>query len=178
MFSDDERATSSSCLADGTMSRFQRNSARRQSKRGATAVEVAFIMPVFLVFVFVLVEYGHMLWVNNMLSAASRNAARFGSTEGATNADVEQYIENFMRGTVDADVIEIQIKDGGVFDTDGEHPSSAQDYEDLPDIELNSAESRQLFVVRVNVNFGDAAFLPFPGVDQINLSSLSIMRHE
>lgn len=160
------------------MGRFKRNIARRQAKRGATAVEVAFIMPIFLVFIFVLVEYGHMLWVNNMLSAASRNAARFGSTEGATNADVEQYIANFMRGTVDADVLEIQVKNGGVFDTDDEHPSSGQDFDELPDIELNSAESRQLFVVRVSLNFGDAAFLPFPGVEKINLSSQAIMRHE
>lgn len=160
------------------MSRLIRKCGRKQRRRGATAVEVAFVMPVFLVFIFVLIEYGHMLWVNNMLSAAVRNAARFGCTEGATNDDVERYIADFMLGTVDPDVINIQIKNGGVFDTDAENPATPQDFEDLPDIDLDSAESRQLFIVRADLNFGDAAYLPFPGVDNIDLVGQAIMRHE
>lgn len=135
-------------------------------------------MPVFLVFVFALVEYGHLLWVDNMLTAAVRNAARFGSTEGATNDDVERYLRNFMRGTVDTDLIDIQIKDMSVLESEEPLPASASDYEDLPTVQLTEMESRELFVVRATFNFGDAAFLRFPGVDQVELVGQTIMRHE
>lgn len=151
---------------------------RKRRRKGATAVEVAFVMPVFIVFVFILIEYGHMLWINNMLSAASRNAARLGTTEGATNAQVEQYVRNFMRGTCDTDDLQITIRDASIFDSDEEMPQSQSDFEDLPNITLDTAGTRQLFVVRVDLNFGNAAFLPFPGVDRINLFGQSIMRHE
>ena len=160
------------------MSPLKQISLKRKRSRGATAIEVAFVMPVFLVFMFLLIEYGHVLWVNNMLSAAVRNGARFGSTEGATNADVEQYVRNFMRGTVDPSIVEIQIKNLGTIDAGEDVPTTAMAYDELPNIELSEADSRQLFVVRAKVNFGDAAFLNFPGVDRIDLYGQAIMRHE
>lgn len=160
------------------MSLPKRLNLKRKRSRGATAVEVAFVMPVFLVFLFMLIEYGHMMWVNNMLSAAARNGARYGSLEDATNADVEQYVRDFMRGTVDPSIVEIQIKDLGLVDSGAELPISAADYDGLPDISLDEADSRQLFAVRAKVNFGDAAFLSFPGVDNLDLYGQAIMRRE
>lgn len=48
---------------------------------GTTVVEMAFVLPTFLLFVLSLVEFGHALVVKNVLPSACRSGARLGSTD-------------------------------------------------------------------------------------------------
>lgn len=49
-----------------------------RSQRGASAVEFAILAPLFVALLFAIVEFGMILYTQNMLAQASRAGARFG----------------------------------------------------------------------------------------------------
>jgi hypothetical protein len=117
------------------------------------------------------------------MRSACRQAARLGSTEGQSTADVEARVEQILSGAVDPNNVEIFVKNAGSYDQGG-IPSGGEGIEALPDIELSAAESRQLFLVRAKVNYQDVAILPIdiPYLGQflknITLEGQAFMRHE
>ena len=72
------------------------NAKRNARRRGTTTVEFALILPVFLIFVFGLMEYGRAQMIANMLQNSCRDAARWGSTEGVSTSEVEQRVVSFF----------------------------------------------------------------------------------
>ena len=52
--------------------------------------ETALVMPVYLLFIFVLLEFGHAMMVNNTIRSACRDGARIGTVEGTTTEMVQQ----------------------------------------------------------------------------------------
>jgi hypothetical protein len=56
--------------------------------RGAATLELALALPVFLLLVFGLVEFGLVLYVKGMITAASREGARYGVS---ASPDPERY---------------------------------------------------------------------------------------
>ena len=54
---------------------------RRHHGRGQALVEFAFIIPIFLLVVFGLVDLGRAVFVNNSLAEAARDGARYGSVQ-------------------------------------------------------------------------------------------------
>lgn len=145
---------------------------------GTTIVEVAVVLPVFLVFLFGLWAYGHAQMVSNMLKGAARSAARMGATEGVTTAQVQARVAEVMGAAVDASKITVQVKDASAYDTGGVFPSSASAMNALPELELANAESRQLFMVRASVNYNMVAIVPAHWFDNVQLAGTSFMRHE
>ena len=75
---------------------------RNRTRRGTTVVETALVLPVFLLFVLGLIELGHALMVKNVLRSACRQAARIGSTEGNTTAEVKQRVLDMIGSAVNA----------------------------------------------------------------------------
>jgi len=151
----------------------------RSGKRtGATIVETALVMPVFFMFVFAIIEFGHATMINNVLKNATRTAARWGSATGATTAEVEQYTRERMGGAVDPSLVTIQIKDASQFDSGGDAPTSSEDFQAMPDIELEDAEPRQLFMVRASIPYGNVSLIPQPWLGSVLLSGETFTRHE
>ena len=150
----------------------------RRGRSGTTLVETAFVLPVFLVFVLSLVEFAHALMVNNVLRSATRQGARLGATEGRSTSDVTDAVRTILAGAIDADAAEILVKNASVFDEGGSVPESGEDLEDLPGIELNDAEPRQLFMVRARVAYNDVALVPMQFMEDVVLEGQSFMRHE
>jgi len=141
-------------------------------------VEVAVTLPVFLAFLFGILEYSRVKFVSNMLNVASRNGARLGATENVTTEQAAACVQRMLSSVVEPHKITVDVKDATVFDTAGPYPSTGSEYAAMNDLELNSASSRQLFLVRVSVNYNDFALVPFPGLKNIDLTSHSLMRHE
>lgn len=149
------------------------------SKRtGATIVETAIVMPVFFMFVFAIIEFGHAIMINNVMKNACRQAARWGSATGATTEEVERYVRNKMIGAVDPALVTVQIKDASQFDTGGDAPTSIADFAAMPNIELANAEPRQLFMVRAALPYGDVSLIPQPWLGHVLLSGETFTRHE
>jgi hypothetical protein len=60
---------------------------QRRDSRGASAVEAALVITIFLTLVFGIVEFGRAVWLHQAVSAAAREGARYG-------------ISNQLEGTV------------------------------------------------------------------------------
>jgi Flp pilus assembly protein TadG len=149
----------------------------RQTRRGATAVEIAFVLPVFLIIVFGMLEFGHSFMINNLLTATTKEAARLGSFDGSTTAEVEAAAREVIARAFADNEATIAVKDASVFD-DPNVDVAAIDLWGLPDIEVADAEPRQLFVVLIEVPYSDVALFPPFWSDGIVLSSHTVMRHE
>jgi hypothetical protein len=152
------------------------------ARRGTTVVETALVLPVFLVFVLGIIELGHAQMVKNLLRSGCREAARIGSTEGRTTAEVRQRVLDVIGSAVEPDTVQVYVKDASVFD-DGGGSTDGESLEGLPNIELTDAEPRSMFLVRAKVNYNDIAIvphIPFLGnfLDEVVLEGQSFMRHE
>ena len=133
---------------------------RNRSRRGTTVVETALVLPVFLLFVLGLIELGHAQMVKNLLRSACRQAARIGSTEGHTTADVEARVKNSIGTAVDPELVEVFVKDASSFDSAAAPSTDGASLEALPAIELTDAAPRQMFMVRAKIHYNDIAIVP------------------
>jgi hypothetical protein len=152
--------------------------ARRRRRRGTTIVETAFVLPVFLAFMFAIFLFGHALMVQHMLRGACREAARAGATDGVSTAEVTQQVKDFLEGVIDPDDVTVLVRDASAFDDGEDLPESSQGFQDMPAMELSSAEARQLFVVRVEVDYDDVSIVNVPFLCGAKFSGMAFMRHE
>ncbi len=152
-----------------------RNKATRQ---GTTTVETAVVLPVFLLLLFAIFEFGHAQFINNLLNSACRNAARMGAVEGTTTAQVENRVNQTLATVVPGDAVSVFVKDATVYDSAGSVPDTGSGLEDLPSVELSDAEPRTLFVVRARVAYSDIAIVPMPFLEDVILDAQAFMRHE
>jgi Flp pilus assembly protein TadG len=81
--------------------------ARTQS--GSVAVEFALLLPVYIAFMFGIIEFGRMIWIRNSMEFAAETAARYGAitsraiANGAasgtlTTSDIETEAQNQLIG--------------------------------------------------------------------------------
>lgn len=64
---------------------------RRPRSRGQSLVEFAFVLPIFLLMLFGLVDIGRFVYLNSTLSQAAREGARRGAVEASFVADTYAY---------------------------------------------------------------------------------------
>ena len=149
---------------------------RLKHRSGTTAVEIALTLPIFGVFMAGLMECGHAMMIVNTLSGAARQAARYGSTENITSAQVITKATNIAKSAMKCNPTAV-VKDASIFDTAGTDTSSIN-YNSLPDIELNTTKTDKLFVVRISVPYDSAAILPPFWIKGMTLTGQAVMRHE
>ncbi len=68
----------------------------RGHRRGVAVTEFAVVAPVFILFVFGLLECGRMVMVQQVLTNASREGARRAVLEGATQSEVETQVATYL----------------------------------------------------------------------------------
>ncbi len=64
------------------------------SRRGVAAVEFAVVLPLFLLLLAGMIEFGQAFRIQHALSTASRNGARAASVEGATSLQVIEKVKS------------------------------------------------------------------------------------
>ncbi|MGE3313584.1 MAG: TadE/TadG family type IV pilus assembly protein [Planctomycetaceae bacterium] len=155
-------------------SRYRKGETRRG---GATLVETAVVMPVFLIFVWAIIEFGHAFMVVNLLNAAAKRASREGVVDGVTSAQVVARVNEIVGSAVSTEDLTVLVKNGSAFD-DPEVNASGIQYATLPDIELEDAEPRQLFIVYVEIPYSAISIMPPKWVTNVTLRGQSAQRHE
>lgn len=150
---------------------------RPSGRRGATAVEVALTLPIFILFLAALMEFGHVFMVSHMLKTAAQTGARYGSTEGVTAAQVTTKVQQIVSAAFPSTEAKVIVRDASVFDSANVNPSNIN-YNSLPTINLTNAENGQLFIVQVSVPYDDVALLPPFWVKGRTVKGQSVMRHE
>jgi Flp pilus assembly protein TadG len=68
----------------------------RRRRRGAAAVEFAIVLPVFVILVFGMIEYGRMVMVQQVITNASREGARRAVLDGATTSAVQTSVTTYL----------------------------------------------------------------------------------
>ena len=149
-----------------------------QERRGTTIVETAFVLPVFLIVLWGIIEFSHAQMLQNVLRSACREGARLGSTTGNDTATVEDHVRDIIGRAVEPGAISIFVKDATGFDNGQPVPEDESELEDLPGIELTDAEPRQLFLVRARINYNDVALMPIKFMDGVRIEGQAFMRHE
>jgi len=133
----------------------------RKKRRGAAVVEFALVVPVFILLVFGMVEFGRAVMVQQVLVNASREGARQAVLDGSTVAEVESRIEGYLSAsTIDGALIEYEVN--GVIVG---NPSVAK--------------FGDAVTVRISVPFDSVSWLPVPDyLGGTTLTASSIMRRE
>ncbi len=160
------------------MTHRRKNRSRIRDRQGTTLVETAVVLPVFLFMVFAIIEFGHAQMVNNILNSTCRNAARTGSVEGTSTAQVLTQVDDALALVISTGSLSIDVKDASVYDSGSAPPTTGSGLSALPNIELSDAEPRQMFMVRATVPYNDIAIMSMPFMEGVVLTGQSFMRHE
>lgn len=158
-------------MLNGTRSRAVSSS---QGRRGATLVEMAVVLPVFFLFVFALFEFGHALMVVNYLTSIAKQAAHEGSFEDVSTARVKQFADSRLDAILGPGVSTTYVKDASVLESGNGTINAAS----LPSVELNTLESRDLFMVQVEVPYDSVALISPFWIKNVTLRGVSVMRRE
>jgi Flp pilus assembly protein TadG len=65
-------------------------------RSGIAAVEMALLLPLLLILLFGMIEYGSLFWRSQQVASAARNGARRGVLAGATSTDVTTAVDQVM----------------------------------------------------------------------------------
>jgi len=81
--------------ADRKVAKFCRS--YRRKRRGAAVVEFAVVVPVFIILVFGMIEFGRMVMVQQVLTNASREGARRAVLDGVTTTEIETTVNDYLQ---------------------------------------------------------------------------------
>ena len=121
-------------------------------------MEFAVCLPVFAVFLAAVMEVNHASMTAATLRAAADKAGRLGAVEGVTTAEVRELARETAAHAIPGAAVRVYVKDASTFDAGGDPAASPPD--SLPDIDLTRARPRQLFLVRVEVDYADVSLIP------------------
>lgn len=129
---------------------------RRSQRRGAATVEMAFVAPIFFIFVLGVIEFTRAMMVESLLTNAAHLGARAGILNGAQSSDVTTAVNNYLSA-------------GGI------SGATSTATPDPP----SSAGYGQTVTVTVTVPYSSVSWLPSPRYLQtLTLSATSEMRRE
>jgi Flp pilus assembly protein TadG len=154
---------------------------KRQSRRqGVEIVEMAMVLPVMVMLVLGIIEFGRAFQMAQLLTSAAREGARLGMlynvvkqqdiANGITSANqkVESDIKNFLRAAgVNTNRLEVLITT-----PDGD------DEEDTVDLDNYATMQEEYFKVTVRAPFDDIAVMPPIFMKDSMLSGEITVRHE
>lgn len=72
-------------------------------------VEMALILPLFLLVVVGIIEFGRAMMVGQLVTNAARHGTRVAVLDGSTNSDVEYEIQQFLQESVGVDAADITV---------------------------------------------------------------------
>jgi Flp pilus assembly protein TadG len=83
---------------------------RRRHERGAAAVEFALVMPILLLIVFGIIDFGYLYGQKLALNNAARQSARYAAVENRTCNDVTQQAVDASAPTITLPASNVTIK--------------------------------------------------------------------
>jgi len=111
------------------------------------------------------------------LTAAAKDAARYGSVDGVTTQQVIDRVKARINGAFKSSKATVMVKDCATYESAATNPATVN-VSNLPNIELNTTDSRHLYIVRVTVPYDQIAIMPPFWAKGLTLHGDSVMRHE
>ena len=137
------------------------------------------VLPVFLMFLFAVIEFGHCFLLIHTMNSAACRAARAGIGEHSTSQDIINQAHTILNSAMNADHenVQITVKDASIFDNPSCDPSTIN-FDSLQDVDVADLPSQSLFMVRVKVPYSDVGILGPTWISVGNLYGQSVMRKE
>lgn len=145
-----------------------RNLPPNRSREGAAMVEMAVVLPVFVLLLLGVIEFGRGMMVSNMVVNAAREATRMAVLTGSTNTEVQTAVNNFLQQS-------LSVSGNDVTTTIAITPATGNPD---PGNSLAAASSRDLITVTVQVPFSKVSLLPPSYMKTTLIKGQSAMRHE
>jgi len=139
----------------------RRNPSSSNSRRGAAAVEMALVLPVFVTVTLGMIELGRGIMVAQLMTNAAREAARTAIIDGSTDASVANVAKSFLQTAA-----KVSPSDVSVTITNASGGS------------VSTAQPRDLITVNVSLPYSKVSWLPPKYLAGKSLSATSAMRHE
>jgi Flp pilus assembly protein TadG len=111
----------------------------RLPRRGAAILEFAVVVPVLILLVFGMLEFGRVMMVEQVLTNAAREGCRKATLPGSSSSDVTTVVNNYLSNS-------------GI--TGANNPSVSPD--------PTTANSGDTITVTVSVPFNNVSWLPVP----------------
>ncbi|MCA9030867.1 MAG: pilus assembly protein [Planctomycetaceae bacterium] len=130
-------------------------------------VETALVLPIMMMVILGIVEFGRAFMVCQLLTNASREGGRAAVIPGSTSPQVTADVQTLVANTVGVDTTEVTV---GITVTPyaGGNPHS----------DLSLAQKRDLCDIRVVVAYDAVSFVPTRWLTGVNLTGQTAMRHE
>lgn len=141
---------------------------RRTERRGVAAVEMAMVLPIFVMVVLGIVEFGRAMMVGQMVTNAAREATRLSIVDGSSNTSVTTWVESFLN-----DSLGVSASDVTVTITVDPAPDN-----DDPLDKIEDAQTRDLVTIKIEVPFDKVSYIPGDYLSGKKLKAQSAMRHE
>ena len=129
---------------------------------------MAMVLPIFVMIVLGIIEFGRAMMVGQMITNSAREATRLGIIDGSTNPSVETWIKDFLN-----DSIGVNTSDVTVTITVTAAPGNPD-----PLNQIGNALPRDLVTIKVEVPFDKVSYITGDYLNGKNLSALCAMRHE
>lgn len=138
---------------------------RSARRRGAATVEMAVVAPVIFLLVIGAVEFGRVMMVSNVLTAAAREGARVAIVPGGSNTDVTTAVNSHLTGN-------------GVSSSTPNLTTKV--YVNGVEKDASNAVTGDQVTVEVRVQYGNVCLLPTPFFLSATqqLGGSAVMRHE
>ena len=146
----------------------RRQNTERPSRDGTALVEMALVLPIFIMVTLGIVEFGRAMMIGQLVTNAAREGARLGIIDGSTNADVITDVQTFLNESANISAADLTI-------TITVTPAAGNPD---PGNEVGNALPRDLVDVYVSVPFDKVSFIAGDYLTGKTLSGRSAMRHE
>lgn len=143
-------------------------SVRPSDRRGASVVEMAIVLPVFMMVVMGIIEFGRGMMVGQLVTNAARYGARLAAVDGSTNASVKKDVEDFL-----VEAVGIAATDATVTITVTAAPGNADPLNDLM-----KAQPKDLVKVHVLIPYDKVGYVGGKWLNGTQLTGQCTMRHE
>jgi Flp pilus assembly protein TadG len=140
------------------------------ARRGAAMVEMALVLPLFLLLVLGVIEFGRAMMIANLVTNAAREGARMAVLDGSTNTEVNNAVEAFLQSSIGYGITAADIDVTITVVAAAGNPNPANN--------VANAISRDLITVKVQIPFDKVALIPGDYLNGKQLSGQSAMRHE
>jgi Flp pilus assembly protein TadG len=141
---------------------------RSLNRRGAAVVEMALVLPIFLMVVLGIIEFGRAMWVSNMVTNSAREGARMAILDGSSNTEVRTAVQDFLTTSLGVNAADITTTITIVPAEGNPNPGN----------ESANAGSRDLITVEVSLPFDQVSLIPGDYLSGKQLIGRSAMRHE
>jgi Flp pilus assembly protein TadG len=139
---------------------FMMHIARRRNRFGAQAVEFALVFPVFVLFVFGLVEIGRGMMVSTLMSNAARAGCRSGVVVGASTSTVDNRVDGLLKAQgINGYTTTVQVNGNAATD-------------------VSAAQPKDTVTVMVSVPVSNVSWLPGASYVFGNITGRFSMPHE